>query len=260
MEQGKRTTRKSLQHNHSRRKGAQRRADPRILRGIRYGLAAVCMLLAVSVFFRIADVQVTGNVLYSETEILSAAAVEPGSSLLLTRRAAVEERICRILPCVEDARVILRLPDTVVLRVRELPAAAVLEWNGKTVQISGSGRVVGFGAAEGLVPVRGFSPSAAELGVTLALGEGDSGKLDYLAELLELLEQKGLLAQVQEIDLSSVSDLRFRYEDRFTVRMGRQESLSYKLDFMCSIVRELGYGEAGILDMSSGTEGHYVPG
>ena len=53
------------------------------LRLLRYLLAAAAMLLAANIFFEISDIQVKGNVIYSEGEIREASGLQVGDSGLL---------------------------------------------------------------------------------------------------------------------------------------------------------------------------------
>ena len=52
------------------------------LRILRYLLAAAAMLLAANIFFEISDIQVKGNVIYSEGEVREASGLHLYSSIL----------------------------------------------------------------------------------------------------------------------------------------------------------------------------------
>ena len=247
-----------------RRAAARRRKElsRERLKLIRYLLAALAILLAVNIFFEISDIQVEGNVIYSSGEIREASGLRTGVSGLLPVGPFVSRRIRGALPGVASARVSLSVPDRLVITVRETAAVAVLSTENGPVLLSEECEVVGGfrGDEEELIRVRGLRPSKAETGKDLRVPESESAKLSYLRELLSLLELKGVRADVQDLDLSNVSDLHFTYLGRFTVRLGRQEELSGKLDLMQRIVANLGAGDAGILDMSTPQEGHYFPG
>lgn len=240
----------------------RRRRQPRTLKPLRYALAAAAMLLALNTFFKISNIQVAGNVLYSTGEVLSAAGLRSGRSALLLRPAPAETSILRSLPCVSGVRVRLRLPDTVVIQVEESPAVASLAYDGQLLLLNRACKVVGTGdaaAAAGLIELSGLAPLSGEVGARLSLGETDSGKLDYLTALLGLLAEKDMLPSVTALDISNAADLRFQYEGRFSIRLGGQDNLSYKLDFLRSIAADLAGGETGTIDLSKDQEGHYIP-
>jgi Cell division septal protein len=253
-----------MEKTNERRAEARRRKElsRERLKLIRYLLAALAILLAINIFFEISDIQVEGNVIYSSSEIREASGLRTGINGLLPVGPFVSRRIRGTLPGIASARVSLSVPDRLVITVRETAAVAVLTTESGPVLLSEECKVVsGFrGDEKELIRVRGLQPQKAETGKTLRVPETESAKLNYLRELLPLLEQKGIRADVQDLDLSNVSDLRFSYLERFTVRLGRQEALSGKLDLMQRIVANLGAGDAGILDMSTPQEGHYFPG
>ena len=232
------------------------------LKLIRYLLAALAILLAINIFFEITDIQVEGNVIYSSSEIKEASGLRTGVSGLLPVGPFVSRRIRGALPGIVSARVSLSVPDRLVITVRETAAVAVLSTASGPVLISEECKVVGGfrGDEQELIRIRGLQPQKAETGRELKVPESETAKLNYLRELMPLLEQKGIRGDVQDLDLSNVSDLRFTYLGRFTVRLGRQEELSGKLELMQRIVSNLGAGDAGILDMSTAQEGHYFPG
>ncbi len=232
------------------------------LRLLRYLLAAAAMLLAANIFFEISDIQVKGNVIYSEGEIRDASGLQVGDSGLLAARTLISRRIRRALPGVSEASVSLVLPDQMVITVKETSAVAVLETASGPVLLSEDCRVVGGfrGNESELIRLRGIEPLETAEGEPLRVGETESTKLSYLREILPLLSEMGLWGEVQDMDVSNVSNLQFTYLGRYTVRMGKQEGVGGKLDLMRRIAEDLGIGDSGMLDMSVPQEGHYFPG
>lgn len=228
----------------------------------RYLLAAAAILLAMNIIFEISNIQVAGNVIYSEGEVLEASGLRAGRSALTVSGWVTARRIRKALPGVSNASVSLSLPDTLVITVAETPALAVLETAAGPVPISGDIKVVsGFRGNEAeLVHIRGLEPASADVGKVVTVTDADSTKLSYLKELLPLLDAQGMLADVRELDVSNVSNLHFEYQERFTVRLGEQENLANKLDLLRRLVHTLSAGDAGILDLSTEDEGHYIPG
>ena len=232
------------------------------LRTVRYLLAAAAIILAVNIFFEISDIQVEGNVIYSAGEITEASGLHPGDSGLLSLRSFAARRIRSSLPGVTAARISLVVPDQLVITVKETTAVAVLKTEGGVLLLSQDCQAVsGFRGDESeLLQIRGITPLETQVGQTLRVSDAESTKLSYLKEMLTLIGEKDMRLDVQDLDFSNVSDLHFRYLDRFTVRMGRQEKLAEKLDLLERIVDNLGAGDRGTLDMSTPQEGHYFPG
>jgi cell division protein FtsQ len=246
----------------SRRSQRHRSLSRSRLRLLRYLLAAAAMLLAANVFFEISDIQVKGNMIYSEEEVVDASGLELGDSGLLTARPLVVRRIRRSLPGVSQASISLVLPDRMVISVEETSAVAVLQTSRGPILLSEECRVVGGfrGDEAELLRLRGLEPLETGEGELLQVKETDSTKFSYLREILPLVAEMGFRGQIQDMDISNVSNLQFSYLGRYTVRMGKQEGVSGKLDLMRRIAENLGIGDSGVLDMSTPQEGHYFPG
>ena len=61
---------------------------------------------------------------------------------------------------------------------------------------------------------------------------------------------RGITKDVQDIDLSDATNPSFTYLDRFTVRVGENENIGYKLGMLMSAVEQLSDYETGTIDLS----------
>ena len=237
------------------------RHTPKTAKLIRGVLAILCIIIALHGFLKITDVQITGNMVYSQEEVLSASGLRTGRPLLLTRSRAVERTIESELPAVEEADVRIRLPGTVRLDIREGTAVAAFTMaDGRILLLSAKGKVVGETEdPSAYILLKGIQPEEADVGKNLELETVDSEKLACLIELLTLLDEHGKIQEVRELDVSNLTSIRMNYADRFQVRLGGADRLEEKLDFMEQILEELSYGETGTIDLSRDTEGHYIP-
>ena len=124
-------------------------------------LAAVAVVVACVVFFRVNSVEVSGTVRYTAEEIIEASGREKGDNLIALSRSRVSAAICRKLPYVENVNVKKALPDRMVLRVSELAAAASVESSESRWLISAQGKLLEQdGGAAGTVAVRGLTAIA----------------------------------------------------------------------------------------------------
>ena len=228
---------------------------------IRLVLAALCIIAALYGFLKITDVQISGNMVYSNEVVLSASDVHLGRPLLLTMRGAVKRTVESALPAVEKAEVRIRMPGTVVIRIQEGTAVASLQMeDGRTLLLSAKGKVVGETAdPSAYIRLEGMNPTEGDVGRHLVLEKDDAAKLECLTELLTLLEEHGRIEEVRELDVSNLTSIRMNYADRFLVRLGGADRLKEKLDFLEQILEELSYGETGTIDLTRETEGHYIP-
>ena len=79
------------------KRGKKRGSGP-IWRRIRYAAALIAVIAAVSTFFKISDIQVEGNMIYSSEEIISASGLDTGSMLFFAGRRGAGKRIYAKLP------------------------------------------------------------------------------------------------------------------------------------------------------------------
>ena len=85
-------------------------------------LVVAVFLVCVALFFRVNDIQVAGNSLYTAEQVIAAAGIAQGDNLVTIRRGATAAQIMAELPYVESAQVERVLPDTVILTVTESDA------------------------------------------------------------------------------------------------------------------------------------------
>ena len=89
-------------------------------------IVCAALIFGMSVFFRVSKVEVTGNSLYTEEEIVAASGIESGDNLFFINRFSAAGRILVRLPYVEDATVTRLLPNKVVIDISESNAIAYL--------------------------------------------------------------------------------------------------------------------------------------
>jgi cell division septal protein FtsQ len=231
----------------------------RILKPIRYILALAAVIIGIGVFFKVSNIQVEGNVIYSEEDIKSAAGLKEGKSLFFAERRAAEHNIYKVLARIDKVSVKLRAPDTIVIEVVESKADACLEYNGQYLILNRSCKVIGTAEQASNAVITGLAPLEASVGSVIKVADEDKTKLAYISELLTLFEEKGMINEVGSIDISNVTDLKFSYQDRLTVRMGGYEKIEYKLEFLSTIIENRSPGDRGTVDLTTDMEGHYIP-
>lgn len=228
---------------------------------IRYLLGGVCFFFAAAIFFEIGHVQVEGNVIYSDAEVLEASGIRVGQNGLWLPGLLAESRIRKALGNVAQVTTRLDVPDTVVIRVTETVACARLWAPTGPVLLSQDCSVVGSypGSADELLQITGLAPLETRQGDLLAVAPEDETKLGYLQALLPLLAGEGLLEDTANLDITNASALTFRYQGRFTVRMGRHEGLEDKLHLLLQVLEDRSGGDTGVIDLSAPKEAHYIP-
>ena len=206
--------------------------------------------------------QVTGNVIYSAQDILGVAPVQPGDNLFLINKRAIEEEILKNYSFVDTVDINRRFPDTLEINIRESQLLAYVEYEGAYYVINRRCEILSKSDAMGVsgyIRISGVDPLAPRIGEQLALGEAEDGKEDYLAELMELILENELYSQVQWIDASNVSALKFNYGSSMTVNMGGNEELERKFNMLESMIADRADNDRGTIDLSKVGEGHFIP-
>ncbi len=207
----------------------RRRADRGVLLRLLSTLVIFgCVVAALTMFFRVKVVEISGNVRYSAAQVQEAAAVADGDNLFFLNKYAMADRIVAELPYVVEAGISRDLPDTLMIRIRECGTPlAVLEGDGAWL-ISPSGKLVEYAAdPAGYIPVRGCvlrDPVVGGQASTDPEGRGES-----LTALLSALEDTGMLEQVESVSLEDRSSIRVEYGGRFTILLPYGADYPYKL-------------------------------
>ena len=223
-----------------------------------YGPAAflaLCLALvfAMSIFFRVSRIEVRGNSYYTADEIILASGIEEGDNLFFINRFTVMSRMFSRLPYVETASVTRYLPNRVIIEVSESEALACVELEGQYWVIDRSCKILTQGTAadaSSLITVRGLTPVNPTVGETLSTGSADEGKADYLSEILDQLQERGIAGNVTRIDMTDLTNPKFDYLGRFTVELGPRGDTEYQFAKLLSAVAQLTENDRGTIDLS----------
>lgn len=168
-------------------------------------LVIVAVIFVMSVFFRVSDIQVEGNTHYTDEEIIRAIDIEEGDNLFFFDRFAALSRVFAKLPYVEEVSVERKLPNKVTITVKESQALAYIVLGDEDWTIDHSCKVLGKATEDelsGLIPIIGISPGTLLIGEPLQTDNGDTAVVDFIADVLYQLEQRGLYTQVGRVDFS----------------------------------------------------------
>ena len=195
-------------------------------------LICTAILVAMTLFFRVDEIVVTGQRRYTEEEIREASGVEAGSNLYMLNKYDIVRAIVAKLPYIEDIRVNRKLPDTLLIEVHESGRPFALVQDGSAWLISAGGKIVeqlpgGKAGQYGIIS--GCELLAPSVGTSLALATEYASQQASLLALLEALDNAGLTENVDGIRLDELSYLKMDYVGRFTVRMAYGADYEWEL-------------------------------
>lgn len=217
-------------------------------------LAAGAIVAALTLFFKVGAVEVTGNSRYTAEEIASVAGVELGDNLILLDRYHAAARLYTQLPYITDVRIDPRLPDTLSIEVTETKAAVALRGGGSWWLASSSGKLleaVDTAAAQDYPTVQGAELVEPVGGGKLLLNDGESPlSTQRLLELVAAMEERGMLTRLDGIDLTDSEELVLHYDGRFQAELYYDADFDFKLDCLLATVEQLEPNETGIIRMT----------
>jgi len=241
----------------------------------------MALVLAVSIFFKVDTVTVAGAQKYTAWMVREASGIQEGDGLLSIRKARVAGKIRSELPYVDDVKVSINLPGTVNIEITELAVTyAVESQDGTWWLITSDGRIVEQvekTAASGYTRLLGVKADAPRVGQQMGVVEdlsqtednqteqtqpGDDMTLPTIAvvtnvqrfetalKIFQCLEANGIIGQVAEVNVESMTDIVMQYGQRFEVKLGTSENIDYKIDYMAKAINQIAQYQSGILDVS----------
>ncbi len=229
---------------------------------IMFFLVIVAVIFVMSVFFRVSDIQVRGNAHYTDEEIIRAIDIEEGDNLFFFDRFAALSRVFAKLPYIDEVTVERSLPNRVIITVTESQALAYIVLGEENWTIDHNCKVLGRANDDeltGLIPILGISPGTLMIGETLETADGDERIVEFIAEVLEQLEGRGLYTRVGRVDFSDPEHVEFTLSDKYIVRIGNASAVDYKFGMLISVLSQLLEGDVGIINVSDGNTAHFSP-
>ena len=243
------------------RRRRRRAGMERLVRPMSVLLAAVAVVAALTLFFKVDRVVVTGNSRYQADEVAAATGVERGDNLILLDKRGIAQRLYTQLPYIMEVRINRQLPNTLLVEVTETQAIAAIQGAGAYWLLSASGKLLEAADAQDYMAILGAEAQGPEVGTFLSLPEESPLSAGRLAELLAALEEQGLLARVDDIDLSGAEELVLDYDGRFRVEMFYDADFSFKFHCLKEAVSRLEPNEKGTIRMTmqNDNEARFIP-
>ena len=237
--------------------------------GVLYKLLSVLLILAAIVagcivFFRVEEITVAGSTTYTEQQIIDASGVELEDNLFLIRKVPTGRKILNALPYIKDVNIRRALPNGLQITVNECIPVAALEGEEDTWWLmDSSGKLLEQGdetLAKPYMKISGLTALMPSAGGRLAVSVEESTKLDSLKSILAALEERGMFADANSMDLSAVSEIRMIYQDHFTVRMPMYSNDFHLLIHTLEAVSENSAvaGRPGTIDLT-GERPRFIP-
>ena len=238
-------------------------------RGRRFGvlyklltLVVVCAaaVLALTLFFKVESVEVTGNSRYSAQEIQDACGVSLGDNLYLLSKPDMVQRLHQRLPYIDEVRITRSLPNTLCVQVTEFSTVYAVEQEGTVWLLTSGGKIVETAAERGNTPlIDGCELLAPSLGGDVSFALELQNRQESLFALLTALESAELTGAVRAIHLGDPTVLSMDYTERFTVEMPYGADYPRLLRYLTLVIEELETNLTGVIDLTRDGEPHFRP-
>lgn len=236
--------------------------------------SVLAMVMAMSVFFKVDVIKVSGAKAYSEWDVREASGIEIGDNLLTFSEPRASGQIQAKLPYVNEVRIGIKLPDTVIIYIEELEVAYAAKCsNGIWWLITSEGRVVeqiddvraeSYTKIEGITldnPVVNESAVAVEdspQGVdpsqsteeTQVVTVTNAQRLSAALTILQALENNGIVGEAASVNVTNLNAIVLWYGTRFQVNLGDTSNIDVKIAWMNTAIGQLSEYDRGILDVS----------
>ena len=238
-------------------------------RGRRFGvlyklltLVVVCAaaVLALTLFFKVESVEVTGNSRYSAQEIQDACGVQLGDNLYLLSKPDMVQRLHQRLPYIDEVRITRQLPNTLCVQVTEFSTVYAVEQEGTVWLLTSGGKIVETAAERGDVPlIDGCELLAPSLSGDVSFALELQNRQESLFALLTALESAELTEGVRAIHLGDPTVLTMDYTERFSVEMPYSADYPRLLRYLTLVIEELETNLTGVIDLTRDGEPHFRP-
>ena len=105
-------------------------------------LVSVCVVLSLTVFFKIDSIEVSGETRYDKDELVAACMIRPGDNLILCNTAPGEQEIWEKFPYIEQVKISKKLFNQIIIDVKEATPTSIIESEGRYVLLSESGKII----------------------------------------------------------------------------------------------------------------------
>ncbi|MCH5191473.1 MAG: FtsQ-type POTRA domain-containing protein [Oscillospiraceae bacterium] len=193
---------------------------------------AVGITVALTMFFNISEITVTGDAVYSSDVVINASGTGLGDNLIFLSKTKTNELITEKLPYVGSVKVKRHLPTRLELIITKTDAVYAMVENGYYTLLDKDGKVLENELeyiGENIIILNIGEVTAAEPGHTVELANGQT--LEKLKSIREVSNSCGLTG-ITFIDLSDIYNIKLIYQGRITLELGETDNnnLIKKLD------------------------------
>lgn len=239
-------------------KNFERRKRHRRNQLIGYAIAIVVVVIAavvlsLTVFFKISNITVTGDEIYSNSEIIEASKLKNGDNLFTFSKADVKNDIERKLPYVESVEIKRSPTGKVTFTITAAKAKLAIDRGNSYILLSTSCKVLEENVQainEDATLVTASELVSATPGVSAEFeNENDAQTIAKIADIIE----KNEILNINGIDITDYTDIKLAYNQRITLKVGSVVLFEKNADFIKATLEKIDTDEpyfSGVIDFT----------
>lgn len=219
-------------------------------------LVSVCVVLSLTVFFKIDEISVEGDTRYAGEEIIASCMIERGDNLILCNTGPGEKEIWKKFPYIEKVTIHKKLFNRIVIEVKEATPTSVIESEGKYVLLSESGKIIDISdRKQNDVPII-MGAKLKNPKLSSSIHYKDANVEEFINEILDAAERYGF-GVLKTIDITNLSKIALETKQGLHIILGMPQSIDHKMKTAMRIMeKSVPKGDVGTLDVSlSAAEG-----
>ena len=214
------------------RKAKKRRKITPFLIVVSVFIFAAAVYLCLTMLFNVDRINIEGNTLYEELDLIEPSGIEKGENLFEVDTVYAEDKLYSVYSYIEEVEVKRAFPNAVNIKIVEaIPFSVIEEADGYTL-VSAGGKVLERGLEEvprGMLSVRGLS--------TITSTEDDIKRMDLMKKIIGTMQKLGM-ENYNFLDLSDTLEITMIYDNRVKVNLGNELEMDYKLQFADNVITE----------------------
>lgn len=244
----------------ARRRRRKKRNGSFVLSLLTFLVVIGAIAASVTVFLKVAEVQVSGSVRYPAEDIVESSGIKTGDNMFLVNKFEVAEKLLSEYPYIEQIKIRRKLPDTFLFEITERVAAAYVISDGNRWLIDSNAHILERIApdAEVKVPkISGCEVMTPFAGSPLVLKNQD--QLPVLREVLTSLRYTGMTESISRVEIDKLYDINLVYGDRFLIVLGDASELAKKIEMLRAVIGQLNDFDKGTINVSAVKEARFRP-
>lgn len=194
--------------------------------------------LSMMLIFKIKYITVNGNISYSSSEIINKSAIFQGENLILCNSYRAIQLIEQELPFIGSVEIKKKIPSTLEINVTEtLPLAVIKLQNGTFALIDKNCKVLDLTdqITADLSLIKGVTIDSVKTGSSVNI---ENEVKQILHDVLTAIEDNELQGNISEVDISDKYHLQMRYNQQFTIILGKPLDIDYKVKFAKNVLQD----------------------